>query len=103
MSKAKVYRLLRRARAPHSGKKSSLRKERSVGMWHKRSRVVARTAAATGVSVSSIHNIRKGCLSQGGEILIPLKTYVASHVHVNPDEFDREVICHVVMHFTHTK
>jgi len=74
-------------------------KERSVGMCLKRSCVVARTAAATGVSVKSIHNIRKECLSQDGEILTPLKRYAATRVRVNPDEFDREVIRRVVHAF----
>ena len=48
-------------------------------MCLKRSCVVARTAAATGVSVRSIHNICKECLSQDGE----LKRYAATRVRVN--------------------
>jgi hypothetical protein len=74
-------------------------KERSVGMSLKRSCVVERTATATGVSVRSVRNIHKEFASQDGALLTPLKRYSSSRVRINPDEFDREVIRHVVHSF----
>jgi hypothetical protein len=74
-------------------------KERSVGMSLKRSCVVERTATATGVSVRSVRNIHKEFASQDGALLTPLKRYSSSRVRINPDEFDREVIHHVVHSF----
>lgn len=67
-------------------------KERTVGMSLKRSSVVERTAAATGISVRSVRNIHKEMLSQDGTLLTPLKRYSASRIRINIDEFDREII-----------
>ena len=75
------------------------KKERSVGMCLKRSQVVERTAAATGVSVRSVRNIHKEFQLQDGTLLAPVKRYAASRVHVNPDAFDEEVIRRVVLTF----
>ena len=74
-------------------------KERSVGMSIKRSCVVERTAAATGVSVRTVKYINKEITSQDGTLLTPLKRYSASRVRINPDEFDREIIRRVVHEF----
>ena len=57
-------------------------KERSVGMCLKRSQVVERTAAATGVSVRSVRNIHKEFQLQDGTLLTPVKQYAASRVRV---------------------
>ena len=67
-------------------------KERSVDMCLKRSCVVERTAAATGISVRSVRNIHNEFLSQDGKLLTPRKRYSTSRIRINPDGFDREII-----------
>ena len=69
------------------------------GMSLKRSCVVERTSAATGVSVRSVKYIHKELTSQDGTLLTPLKRYSASRVRINPDELDREIIRRVVHDF----
>ena len=78
-------------------------KEKSVGMSLKRSCVVERTAAATGVSVRSVRNIHNEFSAHSGTLLTPLKRYSASRVRINPDNFDREVIRRVVHGFYERK
>ena len=68
-------------------------KERSVDMCLKRSCVVERTAAATGISVRSVRNIHNEFLSQDGKLLTPRKRYSTSRIRINTDGFDREIIC----------
>jgi hypothetical protein len=51
-------------------------------MCLKRSQVVERTAAATGVSVRSVRNIHKEFQLQDGTLLTPVKQYAASRVRV---------------------
>ena len=61
--------------------------------------VVERISAATGVSVRTVKYTHKEFTSQDGTLLTPLKRYSASRVRINPDEFDRETIHHVVHDF----
>ena len=73
-------------------------KERSVGMSLKStcSCVVKRTASATEVSGRSVHSVHKEFITQNGGLLTPLKRYLSSSLQINPDEFDQEVIRHMV-------
>ena len=65
----------------------------------KRSCVIQRTAAATGVSIRTVNYIHQEFTSQDGDLLTPRETYSASRVRINPDDFDREIIRRVVHDF----
>ena len=67
------------------------------------SRVIERSAVATGVSVRSVRKIHKEFISRDGEILTPLRRYAASQVRVNANSFDQEVIRHFVHSFYEQK
>ena len=77
--------------------------EKSVGMCLQRSCVAKWTAAATGVSIRTVLNIRRECVSHDGEFLIPVKRYSTSRIRINPDSFDREVIRRTVHGFCEQK
>ena len=54
--------------------------------------VVKRMAKTTGLSEKTIRTIHKEFVACDGQLLTPVKRYMASHIRVNPDTFDREAI-----------
>ena len=61
--------------------------------------VVKRTAEATGLSEKTIRTIHEEFIACDGQLFTPVKRYMASHIRVNPDAFDREAIRQLVHGF----
>ena len=78
-------------------------KEKSGGKSMLKSRVVDRTAAATGVSMKTVYNIHQEFMAHDGELLTPVKRYSTSRIRINPDSFDRKVIRRAVHGFYERK
>ena len=76
--------------------RSSLRKRRAT---INRIAVVKRTADATGLSEKTIQTIHKEFIACDGQLLTPVKRYMACRIRQNPDTFDREAIRRLVYRF----
>ena len=61
--------------------------------------VVKRTAEATELSEETIRTIHKEFIACDGQLLTPVKRYMASRIGVNLDAFDREAIRRLVHGF----
>ena len=71
-------------------------REKQYGQSINRSNVVLCTTNATGLSKATIKRIHKEYVDCDGQLLTPVKRYIASRIRVNPDSFDRAVIRRVV-------
>ena len=65
----------------------------------KRLSVAKRTTEATGLSLRTINRIHQEYVSHDGQFLTPVKRYGVSRIRINPDSFDREIICRTIRNF----